>query len=522
MDKLKEEIKLAVNIFKSGNLLKAEEVSKKLVKQNPQIAFLYNLLGLISVNRKKVDEAKDWYEKGLKVDPKYAMIYNNLGLLYFDKKTKENCKKAEDCYKKSISLDKNIPEPHTNLGSLYSWLNKNKEAIECHEKAIQIDPKSAGSHYNLSNVYISLGKFKEAIINLRESIKLNPHLYIAHRNLSRVIKYSKDEKHFDELKKIYEKIQKNDDDYKTNICFALGKAYEDIEDFDQSFKYYAEANSTLRKNINFSIKSEELKFSEIKNTFNEILFSKFKNVGHEDFSPIFIVGMPRSGTTLVEQILSSHEEVFGADEVDFIPQLINERFGTANLNLFFQGVMEFDKSEFKKIGESYQYKMMEISDKRKITTDKLPLNFTSIGFIKLILPNAKIINCNRNPKDNALSIYKNHFPGGRIKYAYDLSEIIDYYNLYKDLMNYWDKVLPKFIFKINYENLISNPKIQIKNLLNFCKLDWQESCLNFHNNKRAIKTASDTQARKKIYKTSINSWTNYEKFLKGHFDKFKN
>ena len=521
MDKLKEEIKLAVDIFKSGNLLKAEQVSKKLVKENPKIAFLYNLLGLISVSKKSEEEAKEWYEKGLKVDPSYAMIYNNLGLLYFDKKTEESCIKAEGYYKKSISLDKTISEPHTNLGSLYGWLNRNNDAIKCHQKAIEINPKSAGAYYNLSNVYLALGRFEEAIKNLRESVKINPKLYIAHRNLSRVLKYTQDEEHFDELKNIYKNIKKDEDDYKTNICFALGKAYEDIKDFDESFKFYNKANSSWRKIIKYSIESEIGKFSETKSTFDKNLFDKFSNVGYQNYSPIFIVGMPRSGTTLIEQILSSHEKVFGADEVDFIPELIRERFGKANQNLFFQGVMKFNKSEFKVIGEKYHNKMNERSNNYKIATDKLPINFMSIGFIKLILPNAKIVHCQRNPKDNILSIYKNHFPGGRINYGYNLSELVDYYNLYSDLMKYWNKILPNFIYNINYEKLTSNPETQIRDLLSFCKLDWQDDCLNFHNNKRPIKTASDTQARNKIYKTSINSWKNYEKHLEKYLFRLK-
>ena len=523
MKKLKEQIQLAVNIYKSGNLPKAEQVSKKLVSENPKVAFLYNLLGLIFIGKKKEVEAIEWYEKGLKIDPTHAMIYNNLGLLYFDKKTDAGCEKAENYYKKSISLDKNISEPHTNLGNLYSWFNKNegKGAKECHKKAIHLDSKSAGAYYNLSNVYLALGNFENAKKNLKESIKLNPNLFIAHRNLSRIIKYHKNEEHFVELKKIYNYIKKNDAEYNIDISFALAKAYEDIKDYDASFPLYKEANILCRKNINFSIETESKKFDEIKSIFNSNLFNKFKNTGHSDFSPIFIVGMPRSGTTLIEQILSSHDKVFGADEMNFIPDLIKKRFGSANLDLFFKGVMKFDENEFKKIGEEYHKKMNKISNTSERTTDKLPINFLSIGFIKLILPNAKIIHCRRNPKDTIFSIYKNHFPGGRITFGYDLAELVDYYNLYYDLMLYWNKILPNFIFNINYENLVFDTENQIRSLLNFCNLNWQDDCLKFYNNKRPIKTASNTQARSKIYNTSIDSWKNYEKYLKEHLVRLK-
>ena len=251
-------------------------------------------------------------------------------------------------------------------------------------------------------------------------------------------------------------------------------------------------------------------------------FDKYKHDGHSDVSPIFIIGMPRSGTTLVEQILCSHPSVYGAEEVDLIPKLIKKNFGDKNLRLFFENIVDFSKDDLRKIGEEYINKMNIISNKSDRTTDKLPINFLHIGFIKLILPESKIIHCYRNSKDNCLSLYKNHFPGGKINYSYELTRIVDYYNLYSDLMSYWNDLLPNFIFNIKYENLISNPEDEIRNLLNACDLDWNKNCLNFHNNKRIIKTASDVQARNKIYNSSVNSWKNYDKYIEKYFLKLNN
>ena len=167
-------------------------------------------------------------------------------------------------------------------------------------------------------------------------------------------------------------------------------------------------------------------------------------------------------------------------------------------------------------------KIKAISNNSDRVTDKLPINFLYVGFIKLILPNAKIVHCYRNPKDNCLSIFKNQFSSGKIKFAYDISEIVEYYNLYDDLMKYWTNFLPDFIYDIKYENLISNTETEIQNLLSNCDLDWSNDCLNFHNNKRPIKTASAVQARSKIYNSSIDSWKNYEKYLNKYFTKLKN
>ena len=166
--------------------------------------------------------------------------------------------------------------------------------------------------------------------------------------------------------------------------------------------------------------------------------------------------------------------------------------------------------------------MKNISGNFERTTDKMPENFLWIGFIKLILPKSKIIHCYRNPKDNCLSIYKNHFPGGKINFSYDLDEIVEYYKLYSDLMNYWNDLLPNFVFNIKYENLITNTENEVRNLLKFCNLDWNENCLNSHNNKRPVHTASDVQARKKIFTSSINIWKNYQIYLNDHFKNLGN
>ena len=286
---------------------------------------------------------------------------------------------------------------------------------------------------------------------------------------------------------------------------------------------YTTKQTLLYKKIaNFSIKNEIDKFERIKDTFHKKIYNKFNDCGYAEESPIFILGMPRSGSTLIEQILSSHPKVYGGDECEFIHQILNKNFGKTNLRLFFEDVINFDKNELKQMGEEYISKMKKNSGLCKRQTDKMPENFFWIGFIKLILPKSKIIHSCRNAKDVCFSIFKNHFPGGKISYSYDLDEIVTYYNLYSDLMNYWDNLFPDFIYNIKYENLISDTENETRKLLTFCDLQWDDKCLDFQTNKRAIKTASDVQARNKIYSSSINSWMNYHKYFKVYFDKLKN
>jgi len=518
IETIKKQIESAVVVYRSGDLAKAEMLTKKLIEQHPKSPFLYNLLGMILTGQEKIEHAIILYEKSISTDPNFAMAYNNLGLLYNEHKS--NTKKAEHLYKKAISLNPKLSEPYNNLGALRNAESRYKEAIDYYKKAISLNPKFSQPHHNIGNVYLTTGNFVEAKKSFKESLKLDPNHSNSHRSLSRLTKYRSDtDENFKELINTYYRINISDTENKTNLGFALGKAYEDIKNFDKSFTYYIEANTIYRKKINFSLKLEKEKFQEIKNTFHIKLYEKYQNTGSKDQSVIFILGMPRSGTTLLEQILSNHPKIFGGDEQEFIPELLQKKFGNHQLRLFFEEIVNFDESDFKVIGEEYINKIKNISNNSEKSTDKLPENFLWIGFIKLILPYAKIIHCTRRPEDICLSLFKNHFPSGKIKYSYDLKEIVEYYNLYNDLMKHWYGLFPNFILNVKYENLISNTENEVKNLLRFCNLDWNDNCLNFYNNKRPIKTASDIQARNKIYKSSMNSWEKYEKYLKDYFKK---
>ena len=519
MKNLKDQIQSVVDTYKKGNLIKAENICKELLSKNPKMVFLYNLLGLIYTSQKKIDLAIKNYEEGIKIDPKFGIIYSNLGLIYFNVNEYKNINKAENYYKKSISVDGKNPEPYNNLGTLYNSVYKYNEAIESYKKAITIKPEFSFAHYNLGLAYITLGEFNNASKHLNKAIQLNQNLIEAHRTLSRIVKYKDNDEHFKKMENLYKdfNLMKNHD--KINLCFALGKAHEDIKNYDKAFDFYKQGNSISRKIIKFDITNEHIKFENIKKQFNDKIFEKFKNLGSSDKSCIFIVGMPRSGTTLVEQILSNHPKVFGADEVEFLPNVINKIFGSHDLNLFFNEIVDFPKEKFSQIGTEYVSLMKNISENSERFTDKLPINFLSIGLIKLILPNSKVIHCYRNSRDTALSIYKNYFPAGKANFAYDLNEIVEYYNYYYELMMHWNKILPNFIFNIKYENLVLNTKEKVEKVLNFCDLEWSDNCINFHENKRPIRTASDIQARSKIYTSSINYWKNFDKHVNVFFEK---
>ena len=288
----------------------------------------------------------------------------------------------------------------------------------------------------------------------------------------------------------------------------MGKYFEDINDFEKSFINYSYGNKIIKKVTNYKIQEEENEFTKIKN-FN------YENLGivNKDNSRklIFIVGMPRSGTSLVEQILSSHPGVFGGGELPFLEKEINKIF------LKFKKGNYLDKDKIQKLivdcRNDYLEKISNYNQSSKIFTDKAPLNFRFIGFIKYLFPNAKIINCRRDPMDIIWSNFKNYFSNS-MPFTNDLEDLGHFYKLYENLITFFRKKFPKIIYDVEYPKLVRNPEIEIRELLNFCELKWDDNCLNHHKNERAIKTASSTQARKPIYKTAIKSSDRYKEYLK--------
>ena len=517
MKNLEKEIEVLISLYKSRNLFKAENLAKNLIKSNPNTIFLYNILGLILTDFGKIDEAIVCYQKGILLNPKYAMIYNNLGTIY---KSQNDYIKAETYFKKSIQLDKKIADPHNNLGNLYRSSNKYSEAIYCYKEAIKIQSNFYVSYYNLGIVNKSLGNFEDAKSYLEKSINLNPLLYSAHRALSQIKKSSKDDNHYKVMKQIYKSDKAKNTD-KTELAFALGKVSEDCKNYKDAFFYFKEGNKFRKKNIIFSLEKEKMMFKNIKNEFNEDLVEKFKTISNKKTAPIFIVGMPRSGTTLVEQILSSHSDVYGGDELNYLPELIRENLFVDKKDNFLKDLIKCDKKTFETVADIYIEKTKALSNSSNVVTDKLPVNFKWIGLIKILFPKAIVLHCKRNPRDTSFSIYKNFFANKDLNFAYDLEDIYGFYQLYLDLMIYWKKLFPDFVNDIVYENLIKTPEKTIHGLLNTCNLSWDPNCLKFYDNKRAIKTASDTQVRKKIYTQSNGAWKNYDKYLKNFFGKFK-
>ena len=516
----KEQIKLKVqklvNHFNNKNYLFVIRETGNLLKKLPNNSFLMNLIGSSFQKINELEKAKKIFEDIISIEPSNIAAYNNLANTL---KTLKDLKSAEINYKKALEIDPNFSNALQNYANLKFELNNYEESIKLYTKAILNDPKNYLIYYNLGLVYQSIGKFKDAKKNLTQVIKLNPKFTNADKILSRFTKYKKEDPHISDMETRLNK-ESLDNYSKANILFSLGKAYEDIENFDESFGYLESANKLLKKITEYKFDKDKLIFDNLKKIFNNLNFKKV--ISNEDGKKyIFIVGLPRSGTSLTEQILSSHSNVYGAGELTHLADSIKKIFFKNN-NILSDDLNQFKDNSFKeKILNSYNQNINNFNIKENYLTDKNPLNFLWIGFIKIIFPNAKIIHVKRNLKDNFFSIYKNSFDGN-MNWCYDKDDLLNYCSNYSQLMKFWHDKIPNYIFDINYESLITNTKEEIVELLNFCDLSWENKCLEFYNTKRAIKTVSSAQARQPIYKSSINSFQNYNKYLAEYFLKLEN
>ena len=272
----------------------------------------------------------------------------------------------------------------------------------------------------------------------------------------------------------------------------------------------------------YSIKEEIKLFDKIKETFSKTDFNRYPKFENNNKKLIFIVGLPRSGTTLTHQIIASHSEVYGAGEVVILDQFMKKNIFNKDLTKIFNQYSENNKININKIAKEYFSKIEYLKTNKNIILDKNPLNFQWIGFIKILFPKAKIIHCNRNLKETALSIYKNAFEINSIIWSNRENDLLEYIKIYLDLMKFWEEKIPNFIYNLNYQELVKNKEQEIKKLINFCELNWENDCLKFNEKAATIKTVSITQARKPIYKDSLKGSRNFEKYLKDLSSALKN
>ncbi len=499
---LQKKIQILTNKLRLNNFDDVISEALILLKKNKH-QLLFNILCLAYQSKGEFKNSEKIMDEALSLNPNNPYFLNNMGVTQHKM---DNLLKAEEYFLRGLKIVPNYINILNNLGNLKKDLDKTNEALDYYKKSLSINPNVTQTLLNISLCYQSLGNFTESKNCLNNLLKIDPNYTTADRLISSMTKYEKQNNHLKDM--IKKTSQKNLNDFqRANLFFALGKAYEDLKDYDQSFNNYTKGNNLLKKTINFNIENEKKDFENIKKLFS----NDYSNINLDNSRQIiFIVGMPRSGTSLVEQILSSHHNVYGGGELVFLKKILSDKifFNLKNKDTTF----EINENLFQKISDEYLKKISQINDTEKVFTDKAPLNFRYIGFIKKMFPNSKIINCNRNSLDICWSNYKNFF-GENLPFTNDMSDLANYYKLYQNLINFWEKKFPKDIYQMNYEALVNDSLNEVKKLLSFCELNWDPNCMKHEKNEKTIKTASASQARQPINKTGLKTFEPFKNHL---------
>ena len=482
----------AVILRSFGKLKEAELAARKAIEINPDYALAHSNLGTILKDLGKSKEAELFARKAIKINPDYALAYSNLGTILKDL---GKLKEAELVTRKAIKINPEIADIHSNLGSILKNLGKLKEAELATRKAIEINPDYALAHSNLGTILKNLGKLKEAELSFCKAIEIKPYFASAYFSLS-TLKYSKENKFW--KKQLFSenilktKLSKD----KVNIYFARGNFFHNEKNYQESSKYYTLANKLklvikpsrnehrIKKTKNLLIESDKL----------EIIKKEFINYPES----IFIVGMPRSGSTLLESILSINKDVYDLGEINLLEESFLEQ-------------KQVDQKSF--LADIYIKKLNSYTNKFKITTNKWLYNYQYTGIISSQIPNAKIIHCYRNPLDNILSIYRANFESGN-EFSSSLVDCTRIYLDQEEIMSTYKSRFRSKIYDLSYDSLVSDPKYEIKSLISWLGWQWDDSYLFPHLNTRPVSTASSVQIRSPINSKSRGGWKHYKDMLK--------
>lgn len=568
-----QNLNLALGFHRKGQLDRAEKHYKYVLKARPTDVTAQHLLGVIHYQKGKFALSKILISKALKQSPNDPMIQSNLGnscqamgdydaaLSLFDQSLRSqrgnpqvlanrgNAKRALGRireaiadYQAALQIEPGLWEARRNLGISLQDERRYEDALPLLEQCLQQAPRTPESHLALANLcrdmgdmerakefYASakglgadqgevdcelalalrdMGEIEAARSSLMAAIAKKPDMGRAWRALVNLGKYEIEDAPA-RLKSALKKAQDETD--KMHLEFALAKVLEDRQDFKQAFIHYENANRRHRSQLTYNVADDLKVFNEIKNKLNRNFIERFQTLEHPSTSPIFITGMPRSGTSLVEQIISAHSTVYGAGEVEYLSDAISRVFPMADGQNFASYLPRCQSSDLQAIAAYYLEKVNGLrgSEFARIS-DKLPMNFMRIGLIRVVFPQAKIIHCRRSPMATCWSIFKNHLPANGHYYSTTLEDLAAYYKGYEDLMAHWEQLFPGQIIHITYEELVGAPQTETESLLNQLGLEHEDACFQPHKNPRPVRTLSATQVREPIYTGSIDRWRNFE------------
>lgn len=506
---LPRELVAVTNHLHESRLLRAEEICRQFLRANPSNVEGMRLLAQIGIKLGILDDAEFLLESATTFEPENVQVR----LDYIDAlRRRQKYEKARHEAEALYMRDPENPLFQSHLAIESMQTGDYDSAFELFDAVLEKIPGDPATLTSRGHAFKTIGSQEEAVTSYRAAIDAKPDHGDAYYALANLKTYKFRD---DEIAAMREQVARSELSFtdRVNLCFALGKAYEDRHDNAESFRFYDEGNTLKRAQTRYSADAMTNELSKQAECCTHDLFESYAGAGHLSPDPIFIVGLPRAGSTLLEQILSSHSQVDGTLELPNILALAHRLRGRkAGQSRYPQVLHDLTREQLAKFGEKYIEDTRVHRQGARFFIDKMPNNFRHIGLIHLILPNAKIIDARRAPMDCCFSGFKQLFAEGQ-EFTYGLTEIGRYYSDYVALMDHWDRVLPGKVLRVNHEDVLDDLEGQTRRMLEYCRLPFEEACLDFHKTDRAVRTASSEQVRRPINRSGQDAWKPYEQWL---------
>jgi len=498
-------------VLEDDRTAEAAEALNMALQINPNYAEAICNMGGVYLALEQNDTALANYQRALSLRPVYIEAQMGLARAY---QALDNLPAAESAAKLALQIDAGNPKAHALLGSIYAESSHPEAAGEEYERALTLDPECDDALLGSGHLRMELGQMDGAEELFLRALAFKPDNMAARIHITQVRKAKPDDANLAALIEEEKRSSGFSENKRMSLQFALGKCYDDMGDYDRAFPHFIAGCKIKRAKLNYDPLITARHFAGVMDIFSKGTIDRLRGAGDLSGVPVFVLGMPRSGTTLTEQIIASHPDVYGAGELHELLRVAERNIGgTSAPAAFPDNLRALDQKTLTAWGAEYVAEIRRRAPDASRITDKMPANYFAVGLIHLMLPNAKIIHVNRNPVDTCLSCYTRLF-NRKQEHTYDLAELGQYYVHYARLMDHWRKVLPPGAFlDVQYEDIVAGQEVQARNLIAYCGLEWNDACLDFHNTKRSIRTASVTQVRQPIYTTSVERWRHYEKFL---------
>lgn len=511
-------VALALDHLKAGRREEAIATLSKALRANPDnVDAMHTLAQAYWGDEKRSSDIEALLRRVTELAPGHAAAWTLLGSLLHDT---ERPQEAIASFRRAVDIEPENERAWAGLGQDYAQIGEMERSCVAYAKSLELQPGLPGIHMSYAHALKSLGRQPEALAEYRQAIAQKPEFGEAYWSMAnlKVFRFEAAEVAAMEKQVVREDLTES---AKVHFRFALGKAYEDLGEYDRAWESYRAGNERQRPLVYHDPVGFEVKHERIAAVFSRDFLDSHAGEGFESDEPIFIVGLPRSGSTLIEQILASHSQVEGTLELPVLGEIaVSTGRYRRERQEFPESVRELQARDFRAYGQQYidDTRVYRTLGKPRFT-DKLPNNFSFIGFLHLIMPNARVINARRHPLDSFLGSYKQLFGKGQ-NFTYDLDELALYYRQYHEMMKHWHTVLPGKILDVHYEETVGDFEAQVRRILSHCGLPFEDACLRFHETRRAVRTASSEQVRQPLYTRALGTWRRYQKQLEPWREEF--